>query len=552
MTDFDLFRIMQIDDCEGVDTGYQFPEKDLPEPFNNFFKIVRSNMIPGPSTVRTPADFTKIFPKFWNHGDDSIFPVDLIAMDYNLSKWSDILVTDDDEDDPDEDGMLPDDFDVSGNDGDKSFGFEGLVLGIFYSSLVSQHPTGVVPMTNYGDILEKYAEVRCLHDISKGLLNIDYSKFGVSGDDRKWENIFSQGVKALRQRIESLFLEREVTISPEDLIDIYKNKGEVLTVRSKYCVRRWPIKGLFIDFFDDPEKQQEEIIKWVAFLLSEYDHINIEHLSESKRIADKLWECYNDDDRFMARWNLSEIGAKVQGQELAESGENVEGLELSDSDVEVFKSLCDKFGVKDSIKSWKVCKDYVIDINEWDVDDATKRWVSIFVLSNLLKRVYHAQKNWAKCNEYDHYSVPTVSASDWFIALYPCSSGSLVLPPHKLKKDKGGYKQSATPDWMSDNRAKILRRLKNNGDYAGVEDIKLAVGDKDFGSIGLIPKDVFEGVLWGKTIITGKKSRVSGGLTKGERGILRLLLVDWEEQNDDEIMKCGQIRKILNGGDDSE
>lgn len=505
MPAYDKLRILWIDDREGDHPRYQYPEPELPEEYQPYFTIAR---YPGGglSSVRNPKEFSDVFRPFWAGVDRSMFPVEIVAMDYVLTKWS----PDDIQPRPDtrtEDARFREVAQSSrsaklrtdppkGKDG-QIVGFEGLLIGIFYASLTCDYPAGLVPMTNYGDLMERVNEVRALHAMSKPLLDIDYSNFGVSGSDRSWRNILSQGLKALRFRIMSLFLNRRITLSLADIVAVKSKPLEaVLTVRSNYGIRRLPVAGLFADLAT-PEDRKSQAIAWAEQLLLEADNQDsFEAISEAWTIAERHWSRYlNENDLIRQRWTLSELLAKQK-----------QDGNLEDSEEAELTACLEMFGV-DVEKDPPITKaDRVISICSVDHDDSIKgvitRWASVFVLARLIAHLMLVQ---AKLNRVStamsESCFSNFCARDWLYALMPSPEVPLILPAH--------HKGRNNPASSGGTLGKKLRRLN----ATMLQD----TGDPNLGNCGLDCEHVFAGKS-----VDGD----SLGLRPVERRLLEAALLD--------------------------
>ena len=410
-------RILWIDDCEGQDAGYMYPEKALPEEFAKVFQIVKHREIPGPSTIRTPADFPICFDGFWSQGDTDLFPADIVAMDYNLKKWVDTSIDTEEAEDGDGWADEPAERDdriarvvekPSSHSNGFEAGFEGLVIGIFSSSLLSDHPIGIVPMTNYGDLLEGIAEVRAMHSISTPILNIDYSQFGVSGEDRSWKNVLTKGVQALRQRIESLWERGTIAISMKDLMSLCEDDDATLeksvTIHSKYCDRSLPVAGLFVDYPESERKDAAEL--WARRLLEEKKG-NFDEFQAAAELAGMVWDAYNSE-YVEHRRRLSELHAKkTDGAER----EKLDGL----------------FGVVSGAKARCTNVDICCDIFSGDYSDRVRRWATVLVVVYFLEQMVRVKKN-------SKNRSPIFDPDDVYLAIFPVPFAPLVLDWHKNKR----------------------------------------------------------------------------------------------------------------------
>ncbi len=493
ITNYDKIRILWIDDCEGQDAGYMYPEKMLPSgELERYFTIVGHPDIPGPSTIRTPKDFGTCFsPFWWGVGDTKLFPPEIIGMDYNLQKWIDtkVRVTEQSDEVPpylmsgaSKPSGVTSESGTSGRNNEWTAGFEGLVLGIFTSSLLHQHPIGIVPMTNYGDLLENVPEVRALHLISKEILHIDYSKFGVSGEDRSWEKVLMKGVKALRVRIEGLYESGQIVLSPSDLMILANDASHgVLTIRSPHALRRLPIQGLFMDI---PEEKRDSAIHTWARELMRTVMVDCEELKQARELAGKVWEAYNNDEQVSNRKNLSLLASrKGAGKSIDET----EYARLSEMFL-VSKNRCRSSGC--------------VDITSGNFSDRERRWAALLIALNMLRRLILIRKHVktqvhkATGQTDDVTEGPFLSPADLFLALYPNPSSPLILPWHSGKNINHSF------GWV-----KNMLRWKQESFVS-----------KDIGDLALSAVDLLAGQGW--------MPEGPHGLTYSERLVLRGFALD--------------------------
>jgi hypothetical protein len=512
MADLDgRIRILWIDDCEAADAGeYAYPESELPPDLREWFCVVRHPDIPGPSSIRTPEDFWPLFDCFWKRGQTDLFPVEIVAMDYNLRKWRDPSATavrgDDGKDDYPGAGGGSDP--VAAKQTGKASqpqlqaGFEGLVTGVFASAMLSAHPTGLVPMTNYGDALIGVPEVRALQNLSRPLLRVDYSDFHVSGDGRSWRNVLRKGVESLRDRMEILFVEGDISLSLDELMRISEGEANWLTLRSRYCTRRLPLQGLFLDA---DEGWREAARQWSTDLIKDIvKEGNLEALVESRRIAETLWDAYNDDDMFRRRCRLSEL------HDMRES--------LNEQQQDELKGLYQFFEVANPESNRASCGRNIADLRALGADAPTARWACLRVLVKLLARHLLCRKNWSEImgEEFPALNLSNILVEDWMVALFPVAQSPLILP------FQGGacsdYAVTAWGKWLRDN-------LKDD--------------------LSLNPRHILEGFGLGETI-EGEK-RGGCGLREAERRILREIAFDEPDLTERDWRESSLTQKVLWG-----
>ena len=287
----DKLRILWIDDCEGYEKNACYPELSLPEQYQPYFQIVR-NSSKLPSSAPTTSAFLDIFVPFFLGGKTDDLPAEIVAMDYNLSKYrppSDTSIDPGDQD-PRADVAISStssSVPTAKTGEEQSFNFEGLVLGTFYAAMISPHPAGVIPITSYSSLADNPI-VRMMHNLYERILKVDFSNFIVSGKTRSWTNVLPLGVQAFRQRVEALHVDGDLQLYFDDLMKIYDGSGDILTIRSKHATRRLPIRGVFIDHNDDSWPAAAKM--WASTLIADIvGEGYVPTLKKADRISEELW-----------------------------------------------------------------------------------------------------------------------------------------------------------------------------------------------------------------------------------------------------------------------
>ena len=523
-------RILWIDDCEGDDTGYMYPEDELPsEELQRYFRIVTHPDIPKPSTIRTPQDFKTCFGPFLDgDGVSDMLPPELIAMDYVLKKWrgAKVQVV------PGSSKTIPpslrssasrpagliDGGVNSGKEHESAGKFEGLVLGVFIGSLLHDHPIGMVPMTNYGDLLEDIAEVRALHQVSREVLHIDYSEFGTSGEDRSWETVLKKGVKALRARIEDLYARGRIVLSPSDLMALATNaKQEVLTLRSIHALRKLPVQGLFIDV--PAETRVGAIKKWATDLL-ETVMVDCEELRQAEELSSQVWAAYSDDELVNARKNLSLLSWRKENDKPFDQGE--------------YDRLHRDFGIA-GLKAKKDTKEIR---STGEYSPRVRRWAALLISLNMLKRLILIQKqvDSLRVSDFAHIypTGPVLTADDLFLAMFPIAESPIILPWHAGKSlDKSSSWMKAMLKWSSQKEGEGEREVRDIGEVDEKGDLALDIHN----------------MLAGK----GWTEQGPYGLTESERLVLRgfalehedLTEADWKANNSAKLVLWGSQQEAI-------
>jgi len=513
-------RILWIDDKPNG-----CPEDLLPVELQAYFEIVHHPDIPKPSTIRCVKDFTEHFiPLIQDRQKSDIFPAEIIVMDYNLQDWVDVSTINNDSDgDSDEDIMtgISNEFAhesseiINDNIGIYNTDFEGLILGIFISTLCYQHPIGIVPITSYyKDNLENVPEVQALHKISEKILNIDYDLLKVEKQGVRWEEILKKGVAALRFRIEKLYKDNKIVLSPSDILDYEKGSNNcVLTLYSPYDTRRLPIDGLFMD--EAIETRDAAIAKWFESLLP--DIATCDMLRSARELANYIWDAYKNKTILERRQRLS-ILAFLKKNDMPYNKEEYEILAGPDG-----------FNV---VKG-KVMSTECFDILAYGAyNNNQRRWAALIVAIKLLKEIIilsKVLKNYVeKITEKIYYRDSIIKEEDLFLALFPIPAGSEILPWHAEKNAcKSGLRmQDGMLNWDTSEKMPAIQR---NGDLA------------------LSIHDLFEGRGW--------ETGGPYGIKKNERKILQGFA--YEEDNEERIEKGDweifhRAKIILWGGGDED
>ena len=491
MSTFDKIRVLWIDDREEMD-GY--PEAEITPPeYKQWFEIVHPGSIDESLSFRSVKEFAPVFQEFWFKGDSSVLPAEIIATDYNLSKQSGVAVLDqtakqidkdlndpEDDDDPDHTESKP----ISSPSVLRGVNFEGLLISLFYATLLYKYPAAIVPMTRY--LSEMPSEVDTLHRLVEPFLGVDFRYIGL--EDRRWASILKEGIRHLRRRIGDLYRSGEINLSPSDLMSMVEDANhDVLTIRSPhtvYCengVRRLPVQGLFIDTSED--NRNAAIHKWTRDLMSNV-MVHCEELRQAQELARVVWEAYNNNDLVEDRKNLSLLASRKEAGHII--------------DEEKYNRLCETFQVTNK----KVKSGYVDIVSTGDYSNRVRRWATLLITKNLMKRHIlikeridnHFYKKTGQAT--DNAQSPILSASDLFLALFPIPGSPLILPWHS----GSGIDNSST--WV-----RSMMRWKQQKDVA-----------KNRGDLALSINDLLAGANW--------KPEGPYGLTDSERLVLRGLAMD--------------------------
>jgi len=522
MADHDKIRILWIDDREEASR----PERKLPQLLSRYFEVSHPYVSDNVQPFKNADQFAPVFSDFWFNDERSIMPVEIVAMDYNLRKWAPHQVDDRSEDEIHqalEQAPLPDnnfaqDSQESGVASGlaDSINFEGLLIGLFYGSLTYEHPAGLVPMTFYSSQMPQ--EVDTLHALTEPFLGVDYRNYGMSHDERVWSNLIKQGVKQLRKRIAKLYGDGVIDISPMDLLALQESSSrEVLTIHSRYCTRKLPLEGLFIDI--PQEQKYAQASRWAEQLLQKI--VRKEDFLQARELADFVWGKYDDDVLIEKRWRLSLMHAKKY----------LYGDELSEDEQSELDKLYDIFDIRDKNAKNPVCSDNCGDIRNGDYSNLVRRWAALLIIQRLLVRVVRARERCAGLKPEDN--MLGIQTEDLYLALFPVAPNPLILPWHKKKK--GG-----SPDFDSEAWGKRLHQWK---------DVNLKPSTKNgWGNLGLNLDHVLEGLGWNPSV---GENACTFGLRSAERQILRGLMNDygvakeiWQNHGPARRVLLGKRKKI--------
>lgn len=294
----DKIRVLWIDDRERGKSA--FPEADLPVNLGEWFEIAHHQKDGHAWSYVSADDFSPVFNKFWNNKNRDVLPAEIVAMDYNLKKSSGLKIGGISREEalarllassqastnrkvrPEK--SLPSE--------SRTVNFDGLLLGLFYATLVHEHPMGLVPMTLYADYMP--SEVETLHKLTTPFLGVSYNNIGMPPSERRWDNLLKHGVEILRRRIKELYYSGSIVVSPSDIMNLVDdNTHDVLTIHSPFATRRLPVQGLFIDVL--AENRNEKITNWAKELQKNIPFTS-DDFKEANDLKLKIWAAYMDVD----------------------------------------------------------------------------------------------------------------------------------------------------------------------------------------------------------------------------------------------------------------
>lgn len=371
MSDYDKIKILWIDDRESGSSA--LPESTLPEPFAQWFKITHHQGQDSSFSYQSIDDFLPVFKRFWEDEERGVLPAEIVTMDYNLSKYSGLTVINQPVqsllDILKNSSILADRTNHSNNIKNEtstksgSINFEGLLIGLFYGTMVRQHPMGLVPMTLYQQDMP--SEVYTLHALTQPFLGVSYENFGLAVEDRVWSKLIPQGVKKLRERICQLFAAQEILVLPSDILALAESsKHERLTIFSPFACRCLPVQGLFID---TPEDQRDAAIqRWANELL----------LETGKR----------DDilNGIRAARKLLEFSEKESNKNLIHERDELSSLLATGNGLERLATLKNKFGFKAN-NGRQSLTNHCFSLDKFDsLSDVALRYAILYVIANIV------------------------------------------------------------------------------------------------------------------------------------------------------------------------
>lgn len=446
---FDRIRILWIEDRPGEDGTT--PNK-LPEIFEPYFEIPYKNDS-GALSFDSLATFDKL-KAFWVDGNTDLFPVEIVTVDYDMSKrWSHAQRKGimDDNHISDSGRAIPwvrnyesvSSQSQRARDHDspkKAVDFEGLIGALIYASLASSHPTGFLPAT--------YQEGK-MPPVVTDIERIMESLFGINmefkGECRSWEKMLPAAVKHLRGRIIDLYKRKEIVISITDLMALANEKAETLherlTIRSPYATRRLPIHGLFCDV--PKENRIQEAQSWADGLLK-YLQVDHAELEKAKEFLEKLWAAYMNDDLVDDRERLSLLESKVLSGK-ASREELLEHTKL----FKTFDVVIDKSGKKNCTS------ESCIELRWGEYSNTVRRWTALLMIFRLLGRLVKIRNEVIEsiqntlttkinCN-----IDPAFFLADFYYGMFAVAKNPIVFPWH------GGENLDTSHGW-----AKALKRLE--------------------------------------------------------------------------------------------
>ena len=432
MESYEKIKILWIEDLP--DEGH--PPRSLGT-YSDFFEVAFKDDGGRSEPVKSIEEFNGLLRGYLDRGDGdkSVFPVEIVASDYDLSKHNssghkagtyDVEeVSDADEGDSSETDYSDQNGSVTG-----STDFDGFLIASMYAAHFRLHPTCTVATTYQSKRMGP--TVKQMENTLRMCYGADI-KF--AGTKRSWDNIIKAGVAGLRERIENLNSSRSIVISPSDLLNLVENPAhEFLALVSHCAARKFPIRGLFADV---PNSERNEAIRgWATKLI--HKNVDIDAFRTAKDLAGIIWSTYNNDALMDERRTLSELHS--------------EDKKSSDE----YKKVRQKFDLARNEKSADgyVCKKSCFDIRSGgkQYSKEVRRIAALLLIRWLLKRVLTFMRNMElpRLPENDLAesikSIPTLDENDIYLLLFPVPPSPLILPWHSETGDKTTWY-----NWLKNN-----------------------------------------------------------------------------------------------------
>lgn len=407
--------------------------------------------------------------------------------------------------------------------GDDNYGcFAG---GLIFTTF-SDHPCGPVALTRKGDDKTVGTEASFFEWMLENEAQGTFQRKGRPSP--QWRDLIPDGLRVFRSQIEGLARGSMIRVSLDDLIALTAyGSHQVLTIRSRYGLRRLPVAALFLDY--KPWQREDAARSWAAGVLDKIFsgaedgfRLTLDDFIQGRNLAHILWTAY-DSEESVRRVRLSELLSKQTGRGQPDALTAEEEAELDE--------LKRYFGVK-AVEARAACGANYVDIRQERFTDRQKRWAALIIIVQLLARsvkvrnkLEGAQGHPAGQDRYDYSLCQPLQAADVYLALFPVARDPLILPFHQ-GNDPGAV-------W-----GKPLTRLDDDQRAPSTRDNR-----RDWGSIALRVNDVLSGLSWKEDPRQPEKAWTYG-LMPGERQVLQHFAhsIDF---GDDEWEKDSQARQIL-------
>lgn len=281
--------------------------------------------------------------------------------------------------------------------------------GLILASL-SDHPCAPVAITRYrSDDLKKKSPDTWFFEWMMASQTGGMLK-GKGLTSVTWKDIVEPGVGYLRERIKQLAKFGIITLNLDELSAIASSQDQpILTLQSRYGIRRLPVPGLFVD---DPTRKPQ----WAEELLDQLIAVGTPHsLKMARYHAEQLLQKYDDEKLVYERIELSDLLLRKEKKTLRSDGEEAKRLnEL----ISRFNATVRWEGGRANGEIQNV--ELIGDIRHIQVDDWTRKWTALCIIVLLLKRFCIAWNNGMPREK--------ITEPEVYLALCPVARNPIILP----------------------------------------------------------------------------------------------------------------------------
>ena len=305
----------------------------------------------------------------------------------------------------------------------------GLYVGVLLYDTFIDHPLAPVAVTRYpSQTITENQDGQFFEWFLQTKHGETFSRRGRPAPS--WEELIIEGVKTLQVRIRELFCANAIQVDLDDLMKMSRGKHHVLTIGSRYGVRRLPVQGLFIGEQDIPDAAS----KWAkaTFLAkirgnsaSEREQVvqelGLDVIRRAITATEELWKARLDQDNehqlTRKRMRLSELMA-LKGN--SDSKSELEIL-TKQFDADIQRDTCPKTA------------HWVRDIRNYDKE--IQRWVVLFTVVRALHHSYVGRIQWQKHCKKEGWNGPAMTSlappldfREIYVTLFPRAYQPIVIP----------------------------------------------------------------------------------------------------------------------------
>ena len=320
----------------------------------------------------------------------------------------------------------------------------GCYAGGLLFTTFSDHPCAPVAMTRKTPESIENTEASFFEWFLK---EESHGTFEARGNNEpSWLDLISQGVKALRSRLEQLARGSVINLSLTDLLTVAETGlHTTLTFSSRYATRRLPVAALFLDI---PEADRTRFSKsWAVDRLTDvYRSLSVGDdfaatrvdLAKASEIASQLWAAYTDNGRMIRRLRLSELLLKSKGAAESEKQKKDVRQPRTDQEQAELDGHARFFGINDPDRPGRQgCQENALDIRTVDASPLARRWACLMIVVRLLalrscasRRLDELREEHREYGEQDAGLLAPLHEDDVFLALFPLAQTPLILPFH--------------------------------------------------------------------------------------------------------------------------